>query len=82
MPIVLARDVPPRSMRQGKKFAMLGRRIENEKVALAAGVEPLPGERIGRQAPEYWAPQRNLRRAVDKARERLDYAYSAFNALK
>ena len=56
--------------------------LENAKAALAAGVEPLPGERIGRQAPEYWARQRNLRRAVDKARERLDDAYSAFNALK
>ncbi len=64
--------------------------LDDAKAALAAGVEPQPGERLGiegghgytRLSPDYWDRQRNLRRAVDEARERLDDAYNVFNELK
>ena len=53
-----------------------------------AGVEPLPGERLGlrtggsRLAPSYFARQRDLDRAVSEAQERLDQAYARRNAVR
>lgn len=64
--------------------------LEAAKAATAAGVEPLPGERIGlagkpgrtRMSDDFWERQRQLDRALDAARERLDAAYLARNALR
>ncbi len=64
--------------------------LEAAKAAAAAGVEPLPGERLGvakrpgrtRMSDDYWARQRQLERALDAARERLDAAYLARSALR
>ena len=64
--------------------------LEAAKAAAAAGVEPLPGERLGiankpgrtRMSDDYWRRQRQLERALDAARERLDAAYLARNALR
>ncbi len=64
--------------------------LETAKAAAAAGVEPSPGERQGlankpgrtRMSDAYWERQRQLDRALDAARERLDAAYLARNALR
>ncbi len=72
----------------GIKAATLA--LEAAKAAAAAGVEPLPGERLGlykkpgrtRMSDDYWERQRQLSRALDAARERLDAAYLARNALR
>lgn len=63
--------------------------LNTAKAALAAGVTPLPGERLGikgghhtRLSSDYWARQLELRRAVDDAREQLDKAYRALNINK
>ena len=62
--------------------------LEPPKPQLTSGLEPLPGERLGtagphtRLSPDYWQRVRGLQLAVDDARERLDDAYSARNALK
>jgi len=53
-----------------------------------AGVEPLPGERLGnvggrsRLTPEYFERQRALAAEVDAARARLDEAYRQRNQLR
>ena len=55
--------------------------------ALAAGIEPRAGERLGvgggrsRLSPAYWTRERRLRQAVDAARKYLDDAYDERNAL-
>jgi hypothetical protein len=62
--------------------------LETAKQKLKSGLEPGPGERLGtvgghtRLSPSYWHRVRELELAVDDARERLDDAYSARNALK
>ncbi len=62
--------------------------LETAKQTLKSGLEPGPGERLGttgaytRLSPAYWQRVRGLQLAVDDARERLDDAYSARNALK
>ena len=65
------------------------RALEAATVAAEAGLEPLPGERLGtvrtgrtRLAESYWERQRTLRHAVDSARQRLDAAYLARNAMR
>ena len=56
--------------------------LDEAEAALAAGKEPLPGERIGtaggasRLTEAYDARQRQLQQAVDKARRDLDTARS------
>jgi hypothetical protein len=51
---------------------------------LQAGLEPLPGERLGlvnghtRLSPAYWARVRGLRLAVEEAHDRLDRATAAW----
>ena len=61
--------------------------LSDLKAALAAGIEPRAGERLGivgghtRLSPAYWARQRKLRQAIDAARMRLDDAYAERNAL-
>lgn len=67
------------------------------KAAADAGVEPLPGERLGikrigakaantanrtRMSDAYWERQRELNGAFDAARQRLDAAYIARDALR
>ena len=53
-----------------------------------AGVEPLPGERLGiagggsRLGPEYSVRQEKLEKAVEKARARLDEAYRRWNEVR
>ncbi len=62
--------------------------LETAKQKLKSGLEPGPGERLGttgaytRLSPAYWQRVRGLQLAVDDARERLDDAYSARNAVK
>lgn len=62
--------------------------LETAKQKLKAGLAPEPGERIGivgghtRLSPAYWRRVRALELPVDDARERLDDAYSARNAIK
>ena len=64
--------------------------LEAAKAAAAAGVEPLPGERLGlykkpgrtRMSDDYWERQRQFSRALNAARARLDAAYLARNALR
>lgn len=64
------------------------RTLTAAKAALAAGVVPQPDDRVGivdgstRFSSAYWARQRELQRAVDDARDRLDDAYSTRDALK
>jgi hypothetical protein len=58
--------------------------LQNAEQALQAGLEPLPGERLGlvnghtRLSPAYWARVRGLRLAVEEARDRLDRATNAW----
>jgi hypothetical protein len=53
-----------------------------------AGVEPLPGERLGlrgggsRLAPSYFARQRDLDREVNEAQQSLDKAYARRNEFR
>ena len=53
-----------------------------------AGVEPLPGERLGiagggsRLGPDYFARQEQLEKDVQKARARLDKAYRRWNEVR
>lgn len=53
-----------------------------------AGVEPLPGERLGiagggtRLGPDYFARQEQLEKEVQEARERLDEAYRRRNEVR
>lgn len=64
--------------------------LEAAKAAAAAGLEPLAGERLSlagkpgrtRMSDDYWERQRHLGRTLDAARERLDAAYLARNALR
>jgi|SRR5271170_4911579 len=64
------------------------RALTAAKAALAAGVVLQPEDRIGivdgssRFSSAYWVRQRELQEAVDDAREQLDDAYSARDALK
>ena len=52
------------------------------------GKEPLPGERLGtagggsRLSDDYWARQQRLADAVKEARQRVDDAQAALNALR
>jgi hypothetical protein len=58
--------------------------LQQAEQALQAGLEPLPGERLGivdghtRLSPAYWARVRGLRLAVEEARDRLDRATTAW----
>jgi hypothetical protein len=58
--------------------------LQQAEQALQAGLEPLPGERLGlvnghtRLSPAYWARVRGLRLAVEEARDRLDRAMTAW----
>ncbi|MCG6873751.1 MAG: hypothetical protein LJE97_01545 [Betaproteobacteria bacterium] len=58
--------------------------LQNAEQALQAGLEPLPGERLGivdghtRLSPAYWARVRKLREDVEAARDRVDRATSAW----
>lgn len=62
--------------------------LETAKQRLKSGLEPGPDERLGTAgghtllSPAYWQRVRELQLAVDDARERLDDAYVARNALK
>jgi hypothetical protein len=53
-----------------------------------AGIEPLPGERLGiagggtRLGPEYFARQEKLAKDVGEARARLDEAYRRWNDVR
>jgi len=53
-----------------------------------AGVEPLPGERVGiagggsRLGPAYFARQEQLEKDVEKARAQLDDAYRRWNQVR
>ena len=64
------------------------RALEAAKEANEQRVEPLPGERLGtakgksRLAEGYWERQRELRQAVEAARQRLDDAYRARDAIR
>ena len=65
------------------------RALEAAKQAIEQNVEPLPGERLGtakkgksRLAEGYWERQRELRQAVEAARQRLDDAYRARDAIR
>ena len=64
------------------------RALEAAKEANEQSVEPLPGERLGtakgksRLAEGYWERQRELRQAVEAARQRLDDAYRARDAIR
>jgi hypothetical protein len=64
------------------------RALETAKAAAEAAAEPLPGERRGtvsgksRLTEEYWLRQRELRQAVEAARQRLDAAYAARDAIR
>ena len=64
------------------------RALEAAKQANEQNVEPLPGERLGtakgksRLAEGYWERQRELRQAVEAARQRLDDAYRARDAIR
>jgi len=58
--------------------------LDQAEQALQAGLEPLPGERLGtvsgasRLAPEYWDRINGLRQAVEDARDRVDRATQAW----
>lgn len=58
--------------------------LQNAEASLQAGLEPLPGERLGnvdgntRLSPAYWARVRGLRHDVEAARDRLDRATNAW----
>ncbi len=62
--------------------------LEAAKQKLKSGLEPRPGEHLGTArgrsvlSQAYWQRVRELQLAVDDARERLDDAYSARNAIK
>ena len=64
------------------------RALEAAKEANEQRVEPLPGERLGitkgksRLTEGYWERQRELRQAVEAARQRLDDAYRARDAIR
>ena len=64
------------------------RALEAAKEANEQSVEPLPGERLGtakgksRLAEGYWERQRELKQAVEAARQRLDDAYRARDAIR
>ena len=64
------------------------RALEAAKEANEQSVEPLPGERLGtakgksRLAEGYWERQRELRQAVEAARQRLEDAYRARDAIR
>ena len=59
--------------------------LQQAEQTLQAGLEPLPGERLGlvdghtRLSPAYWARVDNLRAGVENARDRLDRATNAWN---
>ena len=64
------------------------RELEEARARLAAGQEPLPGERTGtaggtsRLNDEYWARQQSLKDAVAAAQANLDSAIAARNAAR
>ena len=64
------------------------RALEAAREAVEQSVEPLPGERRGtakgtsRLTEGYWERQRELRQAVEAARQRLDDAYRARDAIR
>jgi hypothetical protein len=69
------------------------RALAAAKQALEAGIEPLPGERLGtvragprgsftRFSDAYWARISELEQAVSEATRRLERAYSERNALR
>jgi hypothetical protein len=65
------------------KLQTLQKTLLDAEAAQAAGKEPLPGERIGtaggasRLDDSYWARQRALEQAVEKARRELEAARAA-----
>jgi Domain of unknown function (DUF4124) len=64
------------------------RALEDAKARVAAGQEPLPGERTGtaggmsRLNEDYWARQQSLKDAVAAAQANLDRAIAARNAVR
>jgi len=62
--------------------------LQNAEAALQAGLEPLPGERLGivdghtRLSPAYWARVRGLRLAVEASRDRVDRATRAWEQVR
>ena len=64
------------------------RELEEARARLAAGQEPLPGERTGtaggtsRLNDDYWARQQSLKNAVAAAQANLDRAIAARNAAR
>jgi hypothetical protein len=58
--------------------------LQNAEQVLQAGLEPLPGERLGlvnghtRLSPAYWARIRGLRLDVESAQDRLNRAMNAW----
>lgn len=64
------------------------RALEDARARLAAGQEPLPGERTGtaggtsRLNDAYWARQQSLKDAVAAAQANLDRAIAARNAVR
>jgi hypothetical protein len=68
------------SAKRERAIAAARRELERAQAALAAGKEPLPGERIGiagggtRLSEEYWERQKKLESAVEAARRKLDEA--------
>jgi len=64
------------------------RELEEARARLAAGQEPLPGERTGtaggtsRLNDDYWARQQSLKDAVAAAQANLDRAIAARNAAR
>src|SRR5262245_3407468 len=64
------------------------RALEDARARLAAGQEPLPGERTGtaggtsRLNDDYWARQQSLKDAVAAAQANLDRAIAARNAVR
>lgn len=68
-------------------YALMGearQALQNAEATLQAGLEPLPGERLGnvdghtRLSPAYWARIRGLRLAVENARDRVNRTTNAW----
>ena len=80
---VRALDAADAKIRAGEQ------RLAESKRALEAGVEPLPGERLGtvrksfsRFSGEYWARMSELEQEVSDATKELEKAYNELNALR
>lgn len=64
------------------------KRVDEAEKRREAGIEPLPGERMGiagggsRLGPAYFARQEQLRKDVEDARASLDEAYRRWNEVR